>query len=143
MTLTSPISKDGFASDLDRTAAFRTQLRRYLHKTKAVAARAGLTPERYDLLLMVKAAADASEAATVSTLRRSLDLQQTAVTELVKRAIEAGLLTRERSPADGRVFLLRLTDDGEARLHQAFEALTTDRAEFVEAFELLRTSFHA
>jgi DNA-binding MarR family transcriptional regulator len=143
MTPTPGRSDADLESDLDRLAAFRTQLRRYLHKTKAVTARAGLTPERYDLLLMVKAAADGSASATVGTLRRSLDLQQTAVTELVKRAIDVGLLTRERSPADGRVFLLRLTEEGEARLRQVFDALATDRAEFVEAFELLRTSFHA
>lgn len=129
--------------DLDRTAAFRTQLRRYLHKTTAVTAAAGLTSERYDLLLMVKVAADSGRLATVSNLCESLDLKQTAVTELVKRSEDAGLIDRERSPADGRVSLFRLTDAGEAKLQRVFEALAADRAAFIDTFQLLNDRFHA
>ena len=130
-------------SDLERMAVFRTQLRRYLHKTRTVTRAAGLTPERYDLLLMVEAAGDEPEAATVSRLCERLDLKQTAVTELVKRAVEAGLLTRQRSARDGRVFLLGLTEEGERRLCEVFDALAADRVQFVEAFKLLHDRFHA
>jgi len=130
-------------ANLDRTAAFRTQLRRYLHKTKTVTVAADLTPERYDLLLMVKAAADSGDLATVGDLCESLDLKQTAVTELVKRAEEAGLLARERSADDGRVYLLRLTAEGERRLRRVFDALAVERAAFVETFQLLNDRFHA
>jgi DNA-binding MarR family transcriptional regulator len=129
--------------DLERTAAFRTHLRHYLGKTKAVTSGAGLTPERYDLLLMVRVAADGGEGATVSGLCDRLQLRQTTVTELVKRAEEAGLITRERSAADGRVFFLRLTDEGEERLLRVFEALRDERAAFVESFRLVGESFHA
>jgi DNA-binding MarR family transcriptional regulator len=129
--------------DLEHTAAFRTQLRRYLGKTRAVTSAAGLTPERYDLLLMVKTAADGSEGATVTSLCAALDLQQTAVTELVKRAEEAGLITRERSSRDGRVFFIRLTEEGESRLMRVFNALRDERGAFVESFWLLGESFHA
>jgi DNA-binding MarR family transcriptional regulator len=130
-------------ADLERTAAFRTQLRHYLGKTKAVTSGAGLTPERYDLLLMVEVASDSAEGATVSGLCHRLQLRQTAVTELVKRAEEAGLITRERSAADGRVFFLRLTDEGEERLLRVFDALRGERAAFVESFRLVGESFHA
>jgi DNA-binding MarR family transcriptional regulator len=137
-----PAPEQGVA-DLARAAAFRTQLRRFVHKTKAVTSSVGLTPERYDLLLMVKAATDDKGAATVGGLCESLDLQQTAVTELVKRAEDAGLLAREQSADDGRVFLIRLTVEGETRLGRVFDALAADRAAFVETFEVLRDSFHA
>jgi len=124
-------------AELERTAAFRTELRRFLHKTEVAALDAGLTAQRYDLLLMIKAAPDGSETSTVTRLCTSLDLRQSAVTELVKRAIEAGFVRREQSASDGRVFVLRLTEDGEARLMGAFNALARERKAFVEAFRFL------
>jgi DNA-binding transcriptional ArsR family regulator len=54
-----------------------------------------------------------------------LDLQQTAVTELVNRTEEAGLIKRQPSLEDGRVRLL-LTAEGERRLLRAFNALRDD-----------------
>jgi DNA-binding MarR family transcriptional regulator len=65
------------------------------------------------------------------------------VTELVKRAEEAGLLARVRSSRDARVSLLRLTSEGERRLFQVFDALRDDRADFAEAFHLLRRRLDA
>ncbi len=128
-------------SELQRIAAFRTELRRFLWRTAVVTADAGLTPQRYDLLLMIKAAA--GEQSTVTDLCESLQLRQTAVTELVKRAEEAGLVTRKQSTSDARVYLLELTPEGEKRLLKVFHALREDRAAFAEAFQLLRQSFHA
>jgi DNA-binding MarR family transcriptional regulator len=79
----------------------------------------------------------------VTALCESLQLRQTAVTELVKRAEEAGLVAREQSPDDARVFMLSLTDEGERRLLRVFDALTEDRAAFAEAFKLLGRRFVA
>ncbi len=118
-------------------AAFRSALRRFLHKTEAAAHAAGLTAQRYDLLLMIKAAPDGSETSTVTNLCDHLDLQQTAVTELVKRTEKAGLLARVRSVDDGRVYHLRLTEEGEGRLLQVFSALASERHDLVEAFRQL------
>ena len=128
-------------SELQRTAAFRTELRRFLRRTATAAVDGGLTPQRYDLLLMIKAAP--GERSTVTGLREGLQLRQTAVTELVKRAEEAGLITRTRSTGDARVFLLGLTPEGERRLLKVFDALREDRQAFAEAFQLLRRRFHA
>jgi len=122
-------------AELERTAAFRAELRRFLRSMEAVAAEAGLTPQRYDLLLAIKTAP--RECATVTDLCRALELRQTAVTELVKRAERAGLTRREQSSVDGRVFLLHLTSEGERRVLQVFNALRNDRAAFAEAFERL------
>jgi DNA-binding MarR family transcriptional regulator len=123
--------------ELEAAASFRSALRQYLNKTEAAAAAAGLTPRRYDLLLMIEAANRAQTPASVSMLCQRLALKQSTVSELVKGAESAGLVRRARSVSDGRVTQLELTDDGAARLLRVFDALRDDRAAFVETFGVL------
>jgi DNA-binding MarR family transcriptional regulator len=127
--------------ELVRAAAFRSELRRFLRRSETLAAEVGLTPQRYDLLLQLKAAPDGHS--TVTELGKRLHLRQTAVTELVKRAEEAGLVQRQRSGTDRRVFLLGLTEDGDRRVTRIFNALRRDRAAFAQAFEQLDFHFRA
>jgi DNA-binding MarR family transcriptional regulator len=56
------------------------------------------------------------------------------VTELVRRAEEAGLVDREQSQTDARVAHLRLTAEGERRLRLSFTQLATEREQLREAF---------
>ena len=127
--------------ELVRAAKFRSELRRFLARSEQLAADVGLTPQRYDLLLQLKAAENGHS--TVTELGRRLHLRQTAVTELVKRAEEAGLIRRRRSDVDRRVFLLELTPDGEKRVMRVYNALRRDRASFARAFEELDFHFRA
>jgi len=127
--------------ELLRAAAFRSELRRFLRRNDELATDLGLTPQRYDLLLQLKAAPDGHS--TVTELGKRLHLRQTAVTELVKRAEEAGLVQRRRSDQDRRVFLLELTEDGDRRVTLVFNALRRDRAAFARAFEQLDLHFRA
>ena len=127
--------------ELVRTAAFRSELRRFLQRSDVVTADLGLTPQRYDLLLQLKASPTGYS--TVTELGRRLHLRQTAVTELVKRAEEAGLIRRRRSETDRRVFLLELTEEGDRRVMHAFHALRRDRIAFAEAFDTLGIHFRA
>jgi len=127
--------------ELLRAAAFRSELRRFLRRSDELATDFGLTPQRYDLLLQLKAAPDGHS--TVTELGKRLHLRQTAVTELVKRAEEAGLVQRRRSDQDRRVFLLELTEDGDRRVTLVFNALRRDRAAFARAFEQLDLHFRA
>jgi DNA-binding MarR family transcriptional regulator len=136
-----PVPAGPEQDELVRTAAFRSELRRFLQRSDVVAADVGLTPQRYDLLLQLKASPTGYS--TVTELGRRLHLRQTAVTELVKRAEEAGLIRRRRSDSDRRVFLLELTDDGDRRVTRAFHALRRDRAAFAEAFDMLGLHFRA
>ena len=108
-------------------ADFREALRRFLRQSERVARQSGLTPQRYLLLLMIKGARDGSERSTVTELAGRLQLAQSTVTELVSRAEEAGLISREQSQTDARVAHLRLTDDGERRLENAFTGLSVER----------------
>ena len=94
----------------------RAALRGFLRASEQTARRNRLTPQRYTLLLMIKGAPDGSERSTVTELSQRLQLAQSTVTELVRRAEAAGLVAREPSTSDGRVAYLRLTDEGERRL---------------------------
>jgi DNA-binding MarR family transcriptional regulator len=122
-------------ADVIAVAEFRAALRQFLRRSERVARRSGLTPQRYLLLLMIKGAPGGSEQSTVTQLAERLQLAQSTVTELVRRAEEAGLLEREQSPTDARVAHLRLTDEGEQRLTRSFTQLATERAQLREAFE--------
>lgn len=111
------------------TAEFRSALRQFLRASERVARKAGLTPQRYLLLLLIKGAPDRSQQATVTDLSRRLQLAQSTVTELVRRAVDVGLLEREPSATDARVGHVRLTREGERRLALAFTELARERSE--------------
>jgi DNA-binding MarR family transcriptional regulator len=127
--------------ELQRAAAFRSALRRFLARSNEVADAAGLTSQRYDLLLAIKSAP--GQTSTMTKLSYELSLRQTAVTELVKRAEEAGLLERSTSTADGRVSVLALTAEGERRLMRAFVGLREERRQLAVAMSAVGSSFRA
>lgn len=110
-------------------AEFRAALRRFQARSDQAARSAGLTPQRYLLLVTIKGAPDGSERATVSEVADRLSMPQTTVSDLVARAEAVGLLRRVQSEADGRVAHLSLTDEGERRLSGCMEALESDRRE--------------
>jgi DNA-binding MarR family transcriptional regulator len=120
--------------DAIHVAEIRASLRRFLRRTERVARRAGLTPQRYLLLLMIKGSPGGTAQSTVTELSERLQLAQSTVTELVNRAEEVGLVAREQSTADGRVAHLRLTTEGERRLTRAFTDLSEERDELRRAF---------
>jgi DNA-binding MarR family transcriptional regulator len=115
------------ADELLRAAAFRSELRRFLRRSDELVGEVGLTPQRYDLLLQLNAAPDG----------------HSTVTELGKRAEEAGLVQRRRSERDRRVYLLELTADGDDRVTRVFNALRRDRADLGKAFAQLDLHFRA
>ena len=115
-------------------AEFRAALRGFMRTSERNSRAAGLTPQRYLLLLMIKGAPDGSEQSTVTELSERMQLAQSTVTELVRRAESAGLIEREQSQRDARVAHLRLTEEGERRLTRSFTELATERAQLREAF---------
>jgi DNA-binding MarR family transcriptional regulator len=128
------------AAEAAPVAEFRAALRRFLRTSERNARAAGLTPQRYLLLLMIKGAADASEQSTVTELSDRLQLAQSTVTELVSRAEEIGLIERERSSEDGRIAHLRLTEEGERRLAKSFTSNERERIALRDAFAHLEES---
>jgi DNA-binding MarR family transcriptional regulator len=120
--------------DVVHVAEFRAALRSFLRKSERIARDSGLTPQRHLLLLMIKGAPDGTGRSTVTDLADRLQLAQSTVTELVRRAEEAGLVERERSTSDGRVAFLSLTPEGDRRLVRAFTNLHDERQQLAEAF---------
>jgi DNA-binding MarR family transcriptional regulator len=108
-------------------AALRAALRRFSRESERIAREEGLTPRQYLLLLLIKGAPDGTERSTVTELARQLQLTQSTVTELVRRAEDAGLVLREPSRDDARVTWLSLSRQGEDRLSKAFARLGPQR----------------
>ena len=122
------------AADAVPVAEFRAALRGFMRTSERNSRAAGLTPQRYLLLLMIKGAPDESEQSTVTELADRLQLAQSTVTELVGRAEETGLVERERSVDDGRIAHLRLTPEGEQRLADPFTSNAAERGALRDAF---------
>jgi DNA-binding MarR family transcriptional regulator len=122
------VASSSHRQEAQRTAEFWQALRRFLRRTEHVARKHGLTPQRHQLLVMIKGASDGSECSTVTELSDRLHLAQNTVTELVDRAEEAGLVLRESSMSDGRVVHIRLSSEGERRVRDVMGELRSDRA---------------
>jgi len=118
-------------------AAFRSALRSVQRVAERAARRAGLTPQRHLLLLMIRGSPDGTGSATVTELAERLKLAQSTVTELVNRAESAGLVERRGSPDDGRVVHLQVTAEGERRLARIMADLRSERDDLQAAFEQL------
>ena len=126
-----------------RVAGFRTALRAFLHRHEGISRAGGLTPQRYLLLLVIKGAPDGSARARFTDVADRLLLSRATVTELVRRAEEEGLLTRQPAEDDRRVVYLRLTAEGERRLSGVIDATESERRALAGAFRELARSFRA
>ena len=73
----------------------------------------------------------------MTELSDRLQLAQSTVTELVRRAEETGLVERQRSAADGRIAHLRLSAEGERRLARSFTGNDSERRALRDAFRHL------
>ena len=113
-------------------ADFREALRRFLRQSERIARQSGVTPQRHLLLLMIKGSPDGSQSSTVTQLVERLELAQSTVTALVRRAEDVGLIEREGSETDGRVAHLRLTKEGERRLARVSGAHAGERRRLLE-----------
>jgi DNA-binding MarR family transcriptional regulator len=122
-------------------AEFRAGLRQFLRESEDVARRWGLTPQRYLLLLQVKGAPDGTERLSFTALAERLKVSPNTVTELVTRAEQVGLVQRERSGGDQRVVFVRLTEEGERRLHGVLEETDEARRELIRSFDELQKTF--
>jgi DNA-binding MarR family transcriptional regulator len=122
-------------------AEFRAGLRVFLRQSERIARRWDLTPQRYFLLLSIKGAPDGSERLSFTELAERLRLSRNAVTELVARAEESGLIEREPSEHDQRVIYLRVSAEGERRLYGVLVESEDYRRELIHAFEELTATF--
>ena len=123
--------------DYRRAAELRQALRHFLRESDRVTRGHGLTTQRYELLLMIKAARDGSERATLAELTQRLDAPQSTLTELVHRVEDLGLVQRELDPRNRRVIYLRLTPEGERRLSASVAGLAHERRQLISLLSRL------
>jgi DNA-binding MarR family transcriptional regulator len=116
-----PSSRALREEDYQRLLVFRTELRDFMRWSEQAAHRAGLTPSLHQLLLVVRGYI-APHGPTIGQAAEELHIRHHSAVELAQRAERAGLLERDRDPADHRRVHLRLTDQG----RQQLEALTRE-----------------
>ena len=95
--------------------ALRTGLRRFLHWSEEQARAAGLTPSQHQLLLAVRGH-DGSEGPTIGDIARYLVLRHHSASELVDRAVGAGLVERQIDTHNGSIVRVCLTRLGARKL---------------------------
>ena len=122
--------------DYRAVAHFRSALRAFDKAAEEAARAAGLTMQRYLLLLMVKGAPAGDERATINDVAERLKVEPHTITGAVGRAEQAGLVVREQCAEDRRRMWIRLTAQGERRLTQVVTALQAQREELVAALEV-------
>jgi DNA-binding MarR family transcriptional regulator len=111
-----------FRRSYETAADFRRALRHFQGRTEEICRARGLTADQYTLLLMVKGMGN-RRGLSIGELAASMRLAHNGMVARVQRAEAAGLLVRERSDADRRVSIVRLTPEGERRMKEAFRAL--------------------
>lgn len=122
------LSEQAFLDQVRDAAVLRAALQRFDADTARVVRRCRLTPQRYVLLLMIKGAPDGGQDSTVSAISQRLRMPHNTISELVTRAVVAGLVKREPTPEDRRSARLSLTAEGDERLHCAVSQLEDQRA---------------
>jgi DNA-binding MarR family transcriptional regulator len=113
------------APEIDEAFRLREALREFTARSAAITRLHGLTPEQYQLLLILRVWP--KEQATIGNLYTALHRGQSAVTQLARRMENRGLIRRELSSSDARVRYLKLTKRGEERLAAAVDALQGER----------------
>lgn len=98
-------------------AAFRFQIRRFIHFSEQAAHAAGLEPQQHQLMLALKGFPD-GKSATISDLAERLQLQHHSTVELIDRSVRQSLVERSRGTTDRRQVFVTLTAHGNALLRE-------------------------
>lgn len=122
--------------DYRRLAELRYGLRSFLHWSAEQAKSAGLTPTQHQLLLAVRASEN-ERGPTVGDIAAVLLIRHHSAVELVDRAQEASLITRERDPDQHSTVHLRLTEHGAAKLESLSELHLSELAQLAPTMRAL------
>ena len=121
-------------------AELRHQIRQFLSEGDRAARGAGLEPQQYLLLLMIRGLPE-GQAATIRTLADRLTLKHHSVVELVDRLEGNGFVRRARARDDRRNVIVSLLPRGERMLEevarQRIDELRSNGHELVRAIDRL------
>lgn len=99
-------------ADFVRLASFRLALRRFLHFSESAAAKAGLTGQQHQAMLVLRSR-EGRGPVTINDLARQLLIRHNSAVGLVDRLVAQGLVARQHSPQDRRKVWLQLRPKGE------------------------------
>ena len=122
--------------DYERLSEFRYGLRRFLHWSEQQARGAGITPTQHQLLLAIRSSRD-PRGATVGEVAEVLIIRHHSAVELIDRAQDAGLVTRERDPDTQSVVHLKLTEFGARTLSALSEVHLRELAQLAPTMQAL------
>jgi DNA-binding MarR family transcriptional regulator len=105
------------ATDYEALAAFRYQIRQFLHFSEEAARGAGLNPQQHQLLLALKGLPKGVEP-NVGEIADRLRIRHHSAVELIERLVHKGLIRKQRGDEDRRHVLLEITADGERILQK-------------------------
>jgi DNA-binding MarR family transcriptional regulator len=125
-------------SDYRDQADFRCALRQFLRFTEDQARAAGITPQQYLLLLIVRGH-QAYPEVSIGDVAESMQIRHHSASLLVDRSVKRGLLRREEDRIDRRRALVSLTHDGQAMLDRVMIAARRELGHLEEV--LWRDSF--
>src|SRR5262249_24456013 len=107
--------------DYQRLAQFRHALRQFLHFSDEAAREAGLSPQQYQLLVLVRGF-PSGEVPTVGAVAKRLMIKHHSAVGLVDRLEAENLLKRCREDRDGRRVTLVLTEKADEVLSSLVSA---------------------
>lgn len=102
-------------ADFEHLLRLRTGLRQFLRWSEQQAQAAGLTPSQHQLLLAIRGH-PARTAPTIGEIAEHLVLRHHSASELIDRAVAAGLVERSPDPAKASQIRVSLTDTGMTKL---------------------------
>jgi DNA-binding MarR family transcriptional regulator len=121
-------------------AELRHQIRQFLSEGDSAARAAGLEPQQYLLLLMIRGLPE-GQAATIRTLAERLTLKHHSAVELVDRLEANGYVRRTRARDDRRNVIVSMLPRGERMLEdvarQRINELRSNGHELVRAIDRL------
>jgi DNA-binding MarR family transcriptional regulator len=104
-------------SEYEALAAFRYELRKFMHFSETAAQAAGITPQQHQALLAIKGF-PGRDRITVGELAERLQLRHHSVVGLIDRLVLEGLVARVQSASDRRQVLVCLSRQGEKMLEK-------------------------
>lgn len=134
--VSSPVS----IAEYRALAEVRYRIRRFLNFSESAAREAGLEPQQHQLLLAIHGLPEGEEP-TIGRIAERLQIAHNSAVELVRRAVERGLVEKRTRADDRRAVLVAVTESGAALLESLARAHRTElrgvAPDLLEAMQIL------
>ena len=131
------------SGEMQALVQFRYQIRRFLRFSEEAARAAGLEPQQYVMMLVIRGLQPETQP-TIRNIADRLQIQHHSAVELIDRSVERGLVKRLRHETDRRQVLVELTPKGDRLLRELAahhrDALSQQAPALVEALTTLMDS---